>query len=160
VNGRELVGKKRAEHFVSSPHQGNAIFYGEVGTRYGALTFAQLSSDTDLRDSLIKRFDSLLPGGTETNLIGQHRHVDDEIIGAVPLEISIQTKNAKYLSYGKQFADRQWDNPQPDGLSAETRYWIDDMYMLTILQLEAFRAIGDTKYLDRSAREMVSYLDK
>jgi hypothetical protein len=34
-------------------------------------------------------------------------------------------------------------NPQPDELSKETRYWIDDMYMLTILQLEAFRASGD-----------------
>jgi hypothetical protein len=41
---------------------------------------------------------------------------------------------------------RQWENPQPDGLSAETRYWIDDMYMLTILQLEAYRATGDKKF--------------
>ena len=29
---------------------------------------------------------------------------------------------------------------------------IDDMYMLTILQLEAYRATGDRKYLDRDAR--------
>jgi len=32
--------------------------------------------------------------------------------------------------------------------------------MLTILQLEASRATGDKKYLDRDALEMVSYLDK
>jgi len=32
--------------------------------------------------------------------------------------------------------------------------------MLTILQLEAYRATGDRKYLDRDALEMVSYLDK
>ena len=51
-------------------------------------------------------------------------------------------------------------NPQPDGLSHETRFWIDDMYMLTILQLEAYRATGDKKYLDRDAKEMVAYLDK
>ena len=43
---------------------------------------------------------------------------------------------------------------------AETRYWIDDMYMLTMLQLEAYRATGDKKYLDRDAKEMVAYLDK
>jgi unsaturated rhamnogalacturonyl hydrolase len=61
---------------------------------------------------------------------------------------------------GKAWADRQWENPQPDGLSAETRYWIDDMYMLTLLQLEAYRATGDKKYLDRDAVEMVAYLDK
>ena len=34
------------------------------------------------------------------------------------------------------------------------------MYMLTILQLEAYRATGDKKYLDRDAKEMVAYLDK
>ena len=34
------------------------------------------------------------------------------------------------------------------------------MYMLTILQLEAYRATGDKKYLDRAANEMVAYLDK
>ena len=32
--------------------------------------------------------------------------------------------------------------------------------MLTILQLEAYRATGDKKYLDRDANEMVAYLDK
>lgn len=154
------VGKRVAEHFITSPHQGNKVFYGEVGTWYGALTFAQLTSDTDLRNKLIKRFDPLLPGGSETNLIGTRRHVDDEIFGIVPLEISIQTKDAKYLSYGKEYADRQWENPQPDGLSSETRYWIDDMFMLTILQLEAYRATTDKKYLDRAALEMVAYLDK
>ena len=129
------VGKRVAEHFVTTPHQGQSIFYGEVGTWYGALTFAQLTSDKDLQDKLIKRFDPLLPAGSETGLIGQRRHVDDEIFGAVPLEIYILTKDPKYLAYGKDFADRQWENPQPDGLSAETRFWIDDMYMLTILQL-------------------------
>jgi rhamnogalacturonyl hydrolase YesR len=76
------------------------------------------------------------------------------------LEIAIQTKDPKHLAYGTWWADRQWENPQPDGLSAETRFWIDDMYMLTILQLEAYRATGDKKYLDRDANEMAAYLDK
>ena len=154
------VGKRVAEHFVTSPHQGDRVFYGEVGTWYGALTFAHLTSDKELQEKLIRRFDPLLPGRADTKLIGTRRHVDDEIFGAIPLEISILVKDPKYLAYGKEYADRQWENPQPDGLSAETRYWIDDMYMLTILQLEAFRATGDGKYLDRAALEMASYLHK
>ena len=154
------VGKRVAEHFVSSPHQGDRVFYGEVGTWYGALTFAHLTSDKELQEKLIRRFDPLMPGGADTRLIGTRRHVDDEIFGVIPLEISILVKDPKYFAYGKEYADRQWEKPQPDGLSAETRYWIDDMYMLTILQLEAFRATGDKKYLDRAALEMTSYLDK
>jgi unsaturated rhamnogalacturonyl hydrolase len=78
----------------------------------------------------------------------------------VPLEIGLQTKDQRFLIEGKKWADRQWENPQADGLSSETRYWIDDMYMLTILQLEAYRATGDKMYLDRDAKEMVSYLAK
>jgi len=155
------VGKRVAEHFIPAPHQGNGtIFYGEVATWYGGLTFAQLTHDNDLRDRLIKKFEPLMPGGAEAARIPVRHHVDDSIFGIVPLEIGMQTKDQKYLSYGESWADRQWENPQTDGLSAETRYWIDDMYMLTILQLEAYRATGDKKYLDREANEMAAYLDK
>jgi len=101
-----------------------------------------------------------MPGGAEAARIPVRHHVDDSIFGIIALEIGIDTKDPKYLAYGKSWADRQWESPQPDGLSGETRYWIDDMYMLTILQLEAYRATGDKKYLDRDAREMASYLDK
>jgi unsaturated rhamnogalacturonyl hydrolase len=155
------VGKRVAQHFVTSPHQYSAtIHYSEAATWYGAFTFAQLTHDDALRDALIHRFEPLMPSGTEAARIPVRHHVDDSIFGIIPLEIGIETKDPKYLSYGQSWADRQWENPQPDGLSAETRYWVDDMYMLTILQLEAYRATTDRKYLDRDAREMVAYLDR
>ena len=155
------VGKRLAEHFVASPHQYTAtIHYSEVCAWYGALTFAELTHDDALRAELIKKYEPLMPGGAEADRIPTRHHVDDSIFGIISLEIAIQTKDPKQLEIGKAWADRQWENPQPDGLSGETRYWIDDMYMLTILQLEAYRATGDKKYLDRDANEMVAYLDK
>jgi len=155
------VGKHLAEHFVTSPHQYTAtIHYSEVCAWYGALTFAELTHDDALRAELIKKYEPLMPGGAEADRIPKRHHVDDSIFGIISLEIARQTKDPKQLEIGKAWADRQWENPQPDGLSGETRYWIDDMYMLTILQLEAYRATGDKKYLDRDANEMVSYLDK
>ena len=46
------VGKALAEHFILTPHTPNhTITYSEVGTWYGALTFAELAHDTDLRDA-------------------------------------------------------------------------------------------------------------
>jgi len=155
------VGKRVAEHFVLSPHQYTAtIHYSEVATWYGALTFASLTHDDALRGELIRKFEPLMPGGGEAARIPVRRHVDDSIFGVVPLEIAIETKDPKYLAAGKAWADRQWENPRPDGLSAETRFWIDDMYMLTLLQLESYRATSERKYLDRDALEMAAYLDK
>lgn len=168
------VGKRVSEHFVTSPHQDpEKIVYPEVCTWYGALTFAQLSGDKQLTADLIKRFEPLLsPPGSQ--LIHRERHVDYSVLGAVPLEIYIETKGPKYLELGKSFADTQWEALPPDvqvsqgvkpgdlppGLTPETRFWVDDMYMSTILQVQAFRATGDSKYLDRAALEMVAYLDK
>ena len=50
--------------------------------------------------------------------------------------------------------------PRADGLSGETRFWIDDMYMITMLQVEAYRATGERKYINHAALEMKAYLDK
>src|ERR1700738_744991 len=154
------VGKRVAEHFVASPHADpKHIVYQEVCTWYGALTFAQLSGDKDLSAKLIQRFDPLLtPAGAD--LIGKDRHVDFTVFATGPLEIYLRTKDPKYLDLGKSFPDRQWEDPTPDGLTSETRFWIDDMYMITTVQVQAFRATGDSKYLDRAALEMVAYLDK
>jgi unsaturated rhamnogalacturonyl hydrolase len=154
------VGKRVAEHFVASAHANpEHIVYQEVCTWYGALTFAQLSGDKALTAELIQRFDPLMtPPGSA--LVSDNRHVDFSMFGSVPMEIYIETKSPKYLEMGKKFADIEWENPQADGLTSETRYWIDDMYMITILQVQAYRATGDEKYLDRAAREMVAYVDK
>jgi unsaturated rhamnogalacturonyl hydrolase len=161
--------------------QGQNIGYPEVCTWYGALTFAEITHDDALRDELIARFAPVMPGGAEASRTPHRHHVDDSIFGVVPLQIAIQTKglpnyDPRYLEVGQSWADRQWGPVTPEtppelppadaaavlkaGLSPETRYWVDDMYMLVMLQLEAYRATGDRKYLDRDAKEMVSYLDR
>jgi rhamnogalacturonyl hydrolase YesR len=154
------IGKRVAERFAPSAHQRtNTIIYPEVCAWYGALTFAQLSGDKDLTRRLIARFEPLLTPA-ESNLVPTERHVDFSVFGAVPLEIYMETKDKKYLELGRMFADRQWENPTPEGLTGETRFWIDDMFMITAVQVQAFRATGDRKYIDRAALEMTAYLDK
>src|SRR5713101_1736289 len=159
------IGKRVAERFVSGPHTNfgqpgapQYITYPEAVAWYGALNFAQLSGDKDLSARLIQRFEPLF--GAEFNLVPVPDHVDRTVFGIVPLEIYVQTKDAKYLDLGKSMADKQWENPTPEGLTDQTRFWIDDMFMITAVQLQAYRATGDAKYLDRAALEMISYLDK
>lgn len=159
------IGKRAAERFASGPHTNfnrptppAHITYPESVAWYGALTFAQLSSDADLTARLIRRFDPLF--AEESHLVPSPVNVDGTVFGTVPLEIYTETKQQKYLEMGQGIADKQWVDPTPEGLTKQTRFWIDDMYMITAVQLQAYRATGDAKYLDRAALEMSTYLDK
>jgi unsaturated rhamnogalacturonyl hydrolase len=159
------IGKRVADRFVSGPHTNfgrstppTQITYTESVAWYGALTFAQASRDKELTSRLIRRFDPLF--GEESGLIPAPVHVDFTVFASVPLEIYIETKEQKYLDLGKRLAGAQWEDPTPEGLSKQTRYWIDDMYMITLAQVQAYRATRDPKYLDRAALEMTTYLDK
>lgn len=170
------VGKRLAEHFVATPHTNygkptppKVITYPEVCAWYGALTFARVSSDKPLTLKLAQRFEPFF--GADSSMIPVSDHVDYTVFGSVPLELYIQTKEQKYLTLGKRIADKQWGPPEgprviPEsyafyrrGLTWQTRFWIDDMFMITAVQTQAYRATGDEKYINRAAKEMVVYLD-
>jgi rhamnogalacturonyl hydrolase YesR len=167
------IGKRVAENFaarkfefeqmvktdgVEKPKR-QFVIYPEICAWYGSLTVAQLTRDQDLKTRLIKKFDRFLtPEGAK--YISQDAHVDYRIFGVVPLEIYLQTKDRKYLDLGKSFADKQWEKTTPDGITVEARYWTDDMYMLPAVQVQAYRATGDAKYIDHAALTMAAYLDK
>jgi rhamnogalacturonyl hydrolase YesR len=158
------IGKRVAENFVArklefetNPRR-QYVIYPEVCAWYGSLTVAQLTKDEDLKTRLIQKFEPLLT--TNSVRISPDAHVDYRVLGVVPLEIYMQTKDKKYLELGKSFADKQWEKTTPDGITAEARYWIDDMYMIPAVQVQAYRATGDAKYIDRAAMTMTAYLDK
>lgn len=172
----EAIGRKVAQRFIASPHGVyNApgtrphIPYFEVCTWYGALTFAGLIHNDNLRKQLIERFIPLF--GRDSSLLPVPDHVDYTVFGALPLEIYLQTKENRYYTLGKMYADTQWSSPAGPrvipqsfhyyhkGLTWQTRLWIDDMYMITLVQSQAYRATKDPEYIARAAREMVFYLD-
>lgn len=169
------IGRRVAANFLPRPYMpitpDGAIHYAETCTWYGALSFAQLTKDANLTASLAARFEPLF--GPKAKLIPQAVNVDNAVFGAVPLELFMATKDPRYLPIGQMLADQQWEPPTNPadltdemranlaaGLSRHTRFWIDDMYMITILQAQAYRATGDARYVDRAALEAVAYLDK
>jgi len=155
------IGKRVAERFVASPHISKFLIrYAEVCTWYGSLTFAQLAGDRDLTSRLIQRMGPLLTSEEASLIPAMGSTWTYRCSARYRLEIYIQTKERKYLDLGLAFADKQWENPTPRGSDQGDRFWIDDMYMITELQVQAFRATGDRKYLDRAALEMAAYLDK
>ena len=158
------IGKRLAENFAKRDFEFQSgkrqfVIYPEACAWYGSLNVAKEIGDRDLTSRLIKKFDRFLASDGANNISSQ-AHVDYRVFGIVPLEIFKETKDQRYLPIGQGLADKQWDNPTPDGITAEARYWIDDMYMITAVQVQAFRATGDNKYLDRAAKTEVAYLDK
>lgn len=172
------IGTRIAEKFLKTAHSryGNThpdvpptqITYPDVCAWLGGMWFAQVTKNQPLFDRFEARFTPLF--SSEKNLQPKANHVDNCVFGSVPLELYLQTKQQKYLDLGLSYADAQWklpENSRPDekawadqGYSWQTRIWIDDMFMITAVQAQAFRATGDRKYIDRAAKEMVLYLDK
>jgi unsaturated rhamnogalacturonyl hydrolase len=156
----QSVGIKVADNFLKREHflypDNNVVHYAEVVAWYGALDLADQLQNKELLASLEQRFIPLMSQGNK--LVPPANHVDFSVFGLVPLQLYLQTGDSRYRSFGLSFADAQWDRPLEDGLTNQTRYWVDDMYMITALQGAAFRATSDSKYIDRAANEMVAYL--
>lgn len=174
------VGNKIADRFLEQWHSQygsplrvdeprTQITYPDVCTWLGGLWFAQATKNRGLEERLEARFQPLFT--TEAYLQPQANHVDNNVFGAVPLELYMQTKDEKYLAMGMKYADTQWDAPATQelteeekawadkGYSWQTRLWMDDMFMITAVQAQAYRVTQDMKYITRAAREMVVYLD-
>jgi unsaturated rhamnogalacturonyl hydrolase len=157
------VGRRIAENFVARPLEFETnptrqyVIYPEVVTWYGALEVASLTGDTALQRRLVRKSDMFR--GEYAGRVSFDRHVDYSVFGALPLEIYLLTGQPAYRRFGLGFADRQWESPTPDGISREARYWVDDMWMLPLLQVQAYRASGNPVYLDRTALAMSAYLD-
>lgn len=130
--------------------------YQKVCTYFGALIFADAAND----NYITKRIEA----GYEPFLKGRRRprkgHVDYNVFGIWPLEMYRQTGNKEYLKMGKWLADHEYENPREDGLTEFTRFWVDDMYMVGSLQVQAYKATGDKEYLDRAALFLKVYVDK
>lgn len=172
----EDVGHRIVNKYLQTPHSlyGNTrpstkphqITYPDVCTWLGGLWFADAIGDEPLYNRLVDRFEPLF--SAERNLLPKPNHVDNNVFGALPLEIYRKKEEKRWLDLGLMYADSQWEIPEglkPEeadwarkGYSWQTRIWIDDMFMITAVQAQAYLATGDRKYIDRAAAEMVMYL--
>jgi unsaturated rhamnogalacturonyl hydrolase len=173
----EEIGNRIAAKYIASPHSryGNThpevpptqITYPDVCTWLGSMWFAEQTGNEMLFKKLKDRFEPLF--GEQKNLLPPPNHVDNNVFGALPFELYLKTKEKRYLDMGLLYSDSQWLLPEnknteqlkysSKGYSWQTRIWIDDMFMITTVQAQAFIVTGDRKYIDRAAKEMVLYLD-
>lgn len=135
-----------------------------------------------------------LPGGEKNALCPDPCHVDLSIFGTTMLEAYLSTGSREALALGEERVHRQWAEPREDdyaklpesmrggghtqdfatrqanwkaGLSGQSRFWTDDMFMIGFLQTRGARAAlkdgrpdDAARYIARAAHEAVCYLDR
>src|SRR5690554_1771652 len=167
----EEVGLILSERFVPSDHflhRNQWIHYPEVCAFLGSLRFADATQNDTLLEQLQDRFEVFFT--TEKDKLPPKDHVDMNMFGCLPLEFYKITGDKRYFDLGIPYADSQWEVPQEasdeektwavEGFSWQTRLWIDDMYMITAIQSQAYNVTGDLDYIVRTACEMTLYLDE
>jgi unsaturated rhamnogalacturonyl hydrolase len=117
---------------------------------------ADATGDKVILDEMIKGYAPYLKGKKKPH----HGHVDYNVFGIWPFELYRQTGQAKYLDIPKKLADNEFKHLQEDGLTSLSRFWVDDMYMVGSLQIQAYKSLKDTIYLNRAARQLVVYCER
>jgi rhamnogalacturonyl hydrolase YesR/uncharacterized protein GlcG (DUF336 family) len=146
----------RDDYMMYRTDEVRAVHYAEVCTAFGAVRLAGWMKDQEILHRLSDRYMRVIDESIENTA----NHVDANVYGILPLELYRYTGERRFFEQGIELADGQWKDPMPDGLTRQTRYWIDDVWMIGSLQVQAFRITGDTTYLDRAAAEIVAYLEK
>ena len=155
--GRKVVDNLLARKYMLYDNK-KGLHYAESCSAVGALWYAQATNDKELGERIVSRYAGFLD---ENNvLIDRVRHVDHSVMGIVPLQIYLYNGDKRFLELGLSFADSQWEKPLEDGLTSQTRWWIDDMYMVGMLQMQAYRATKEIKYADQAAIQITAYLKK
>ena len=180
------------------PFKSDMVPYSVVSLWVNAMEFARTTGDKAMEKRLVDAFEPFYDGGAKAKMRSQPFHVDFTIFGAVPYEVYLLTGDERALKMGLHYAETQWRMPteaeihtlpkwvwggkekhilpqeevaafHKQGYSPQTRLWIDDMYMITVLQTQAYRAKKldpngkphhALKYLNRAAKEMCLYLDR
>ena len=146
----------RKEYMWYKTENVHAVHYAEACAAYGAVRFASFMEDQKSLQRLTRRYEKVITDSFPNTA----NHVDANVYGILPLEIYKQTKEDIFFKQGIKLADGQWQDTLQNGLSAQTRFWIDDVYMINALQVQAYRVTGDTTYLNRAALETTAYLEK
>jgi rhamnogalacturonyl hydrolase YesR len=162
-NSPETIGRKITEDIFTrdgfmmyeSGHC-TAVHYAEACAAFGAARLAGLIEDSFTLTRLSDRYMRVIV----EKIVNTANHVDANVYGILPLELYIQTGNKAFFRQGLELANLQWEDPLPDGLTHQRRYWVDDVWMIGSLQVQAYRATGNRVYLERAALALDDYVQR
>ena len=155
-----MVGTRLVQNLLDrSKLELSGSSYQETCSGFGAVRFAAETGDRDLLNKTIARYQAII-GPDAAKLLPKPNHDDRTVFGILPLEMFKATQEPKYLALGLSYADDQFATLNPEGLSSETRGYIDDAYKIPVMQILAFRATQKPDYAAQSVKELTALIDK
>ncbi len=154
--GRLVINEllARPDFMMYNSTGARGIHYAEACAGFGAVRLAGALKDTALLEKLAARY-----ALEKTRAVpNSANHVDVNVYGILPLELYRVGMGRGFLEEGLKLADGQWQDTLPVGLTSQARFWIDDIWMIGSLQIQAYRATGDNKYLQRAAEVIDAYI--
>ncbi|MFA5293019.1 MAG: glycoside hydrolase family 88 protein [Phycisphaerae bacterium] len=148
--------------------------YPTVCSYYGVLKFAEQQNNQKLIDAVKANYavcpvtsedivytDDKSTGADKRKLPRTNKiragHVDWNVFGILPFELYLQTKDKQYLKVAMELAEDEWAEPNENGMTAYTRLWVDDMFMVGALQVQAYKASGKEIFLERGLTQLLGY---
>lgn len=169
---------------------GDYVHYSVVSAWVNALQIAHREGLESYQTALTEKFLPFMGEKADKRSINSHVDysifgalpLEVYLSTGKPIEKALRTRDDSIYQLGMKYVETEWDtildnspgaagdngNPTTEeseayfdkGYSPQTRLWIDDMYMINLLQTSGFRATGCYKYIERAAREMALYLAK
>jgi len=159
----EVIGQKLMDDFfthddfqIADSYGFTAIHYAETCASFGVARLADAMHDKHAIHELSARYLKVITDSIPNTA----DHVDANVYGILPFELYRLTGEQAFFNQAKYLADVQWENPRSDGLSNQTRFWIDDVWMIGSLQIQAYRITGNPVYIERAALEIDTYLKR
>ena len=159
----KVIGQKvmndfftRGDFFIVDSYGFTSIYYAEACAAFGVARLAGEMKNQKIINQLSERYMKAINDSVPNTA----DHVDANVYGILPFELFKLTGNKEFYDQAKYLADVQWENPLSNGLSNQTRFWIDDIWMIGSLQTQAYRITGESKYIERAALELDAYLMK
>lgn len=158
---KEVGGRVAAAYLAVTPilriqREYYGVHYADAACAYGAAHLAAATGDAALLGQVKARHDRVIA----QNIENSGTHVDVNVYGVWPMELGLRLNDQSLKDRGRALADIQWEKTTPDGLTAQARYWIDDVWMIGSLQIQAWRVSGDPKYLDHAALMARLYMER
>lgn len=126
----------------------HAVHYAEVATALGVIRLAEQTFDVDLVQRIRRRWERAQAIPNTAN------HVDANVVAIWPLLLGETDTHVTDL------IDGQWEETGSDGLTTQARFWIDDIWMIGALQMEAWRYFRKPHFRDRAALMARIYVER